>query len=343
MASLLPLEADLAEAWSPTQWTDVTVLLAVSGGADSVAMLRAMTRLRCGGPGRLVVAHVNHGLRGAASDGDEAFVLELCHDLELPCEIERLAPNCLDSPGGDGLEAAARRARYERLQAVSERCGARYLVTAHTADDQAETIVHHILRGTGLTGLAGMPRSRPLSPAVTLIRPLLGLRRAALHDYLRSIDQSFREDTSNCDQRLTRNAIRHELLPHLQKRYNANVVEALVRLGTLAGETQAIIDCSVRQLVDQAVTTDRDGTLTIARQPFAGQPRQLVRAALVAAWRDRGWPRQAMGFVQWETLAGMLIDPPGSPQVRTFPAGIHVERLADRLVLRPTQENGNDV
>ena len=216
-------------------------------------------------------------------------------------------------------------------------------LTVRMALGQRVGMVNYILRGTGLTGLAGMPRSRPLSPAVTLIRPLLGLRRAALHDYLRSIDQSFREDTSNCDQRLTRNAIRHELLPHLQKRYNANVVEALVRLGTLAGETQAIIDCSVRQLVDQAVTTDRDGTLTIARQPFAGQPRQLVRAALVAAWRDRGWPRQAMGFVQWETLAGMLIDPPGSPQVRTFPAGIHVERLADRLVLRPTQENGNDV
>jgi tRNA(Ile)-lysidine synthase len=337
MAATLPLEVDLAESWPPARWSDVTVLLAVSGGADSVAMLQAMVRLRRCGPGRLVVGHVNHGLRGTASDGDEAFVVELCRGLQLPCEIERLALDRGSVQGGDGREAVARRGRYERLTAIASRCGARYLVTAHTADDQAETIVHHILRGTGLTGLAGMPRCRVLSPAVTLIRPLLGVRRTAIRDYLRSIEQPFRDDASNNDRRLTRNAIRHELLPHLQQRYNSQVVEALVRLGTLAGESQAVIDREVCRLVDQAMTADQDGAVTIVRQPFADQPRQLVREVLMAAWRNQEWPRQAMGFVQWETLASMLIDPPCPPRVRTLPDGIRVERLEDRLVLRPTE------
>ena len=157
-----PFEAQLAAAWPPEDWQDVTVVLAVSGGADSVALLRAMTAVRGGGEGRLAAAHLNHQLRGAESDGDEAFVVELCGRLGIACEVGRTPAGELAAESGDGIEAAARDARYRFLAATAARLGARFVATAHTADDQAETILHRILRGTGIGGLAGIARTRPL-------------------------------------------------------------------------------------------------------------------------------------------------------------------------------------
>ena len=131
-------------------WDDVSLLLAVSGGADSVGLLRAMVELKGSGAGRIFVAHFNHALRGAESDADAAFVSELCQRLDLPCETGTADTAQLARDEGDGLEAAARGVRYAFLRATAERLGARYVVTAHTADDQAETILHRIVRGTGV-------------------------------------------------------------------------------------------------------------------------------------------------------------------------------------------------
>jgi len=253
--ALHPIEAKLAAAWPPQTWQDVTVLLAVSGGADSVALLRAMTALHPGGEGRLAVAHFNHRLREDQSAADEAFVVDLCRQLGTPCEAGHGRPGELSGCGRDGLEAAARKARYEFLAATAARLGARYVVTAHTADDQAETILHRIIRGTGIGGLRGMARARllrlpflerdqpeelseepvqwaefPSPGTATLIRPLLEIRRGELVDYLDDLAQPYRSDASNADVRFTRNRIRHELLPRLAEQFNSAVVDALLRL-----------------------------------------------------------------------------------------------------------------
>ena len=177
-----PLEPKLARVWPPADWADVTVLVAVSGGGDSVALLRAMAALRAAGEGRIAVAHLNHQLR-SGSDEDERFVVELSHRLGVPCEVERIAVARLAAASGDGVEAAARKARYRFLEQAASRLGARFVATAHTADDQAETILHRIVRGTGVRGLAGMARVRRLGHA-TLIRPLLGVRGNELRAYL---------------------------------------------------------------------------------------------------------------------------------------------------------------
>jgi tRNA(Ile)-lysidine synthase len=185
---LQPLEQQLVASWPPGGWNEVTVLLAVSGGADSMALLRAMDAVHAGPPGRLGVAHFNHRLRGADADADEQFVVEQCQRSGRTCHLgrrESLSPDA----GGDGIEAAARAARYAFLQEVAHRIGARYVVTAHTADDQAETILHHILRGTGLAGLSGIPRTRPLGEAVTLIRPMLDISHDDVLDYLKALDR----------------------------------------------------------------------------------------------------------------------------------------------------------
>ncbi|MEN6451126.1 MAG: tRNA lysidine(34) synthetase TilS, partial [Thermoguttaceae bacterium] len=214
------MESKLYEAWPPAQWTELTVVVAVSGGCDSVALLRAMVALKTGGAGRLIAAHLNHQLRPDAH-ADERFVVELCGRLGVPCDVGRVDVGA-SARGGEGVEAAARRARYRFLEETAGRRGARFVATAHTADDQAETVLHRIIRGTGLRGLAGMSRTRPLGHA-TLIRPLLGVRHAELLAYLESLGQPFREDSSNLDLHFTRNKIRRALLPRLEAGYNRDV------------------------------------------------------------------------------------------------------------------------
>jgi len=235
-----PLECLLAAAWPPSDWTDVTVVVAVSGGCDSVALLRAVHAIRTGGLGRICAAHLNHQLRPDA-DEDEQFVVELCRHLSVTCEVGHVDVGRLAAESGNGIEAAARLARYQFLEQTAGRLGSRFVATAHTADDQAETILHRIVRGTGIRGLSGMARARPLGHA-TLIRPLLQVRRAELQTYLDSLGQPYRPDQSNADLRFTRNRIRHDTMPQLCQQYNAEVANALLRLGTLAGEVQELVD-----------------------------------------------------------------------------------------------------
>jgi tRNA(Ile)-lysidine synthase len=230
--------------------------------------------------------------------------------------------------GGQGLEALARRARYAFLAQAAARLGARYVVTAHTADDQAETILHRILRGTGIRGLAGMARARPLGP-VTLLRPLLGIRRAELVAYLDELSQSYRRDSSNRDRRFTRNRIRRELLPRLAAQFNPAVVAALLRLGGLAGGAQAAVDRWVADAAERWARPSGPGRVTIDRAGLADQPRYLVRELLMAVWRRQGWPMQAMGFDEWDLLAAMLLPsagpPSGADRTHVFPGGVAAE------------------
>jgi len=321
----------LAAAWPPDAWHDVTVLVAVSGGADSVALLRGLAAIRVTGPGRLFGAHFNHHLRGAAADADQQFVVELCRSLSLPCEVGQADVTLRAASGSDGLEAAARQARYDFLQATAERLGARYVVTAHTADDQAETILHRIVRGTGLAGLAGMPRSRPLGPA-TLLRPMLGLRRSEVTAYLAELGQLYREDATNLDPGYTRNRLRHELLPQLAVQYNPQVAEALLRLGRLAGEAQKVISDQVESLLPKCVRQAGPSRLSIDCRVLSGQSRCVVRELLVVAWRGQGWGEQAMGFDHWERLADLVHT--AEPASLTLPGAVQATRSGEALVIR---------
>ncbi|NLE37858.1 MAG: tRNA lysidine(34) synthetase TilS [Pirellulaceae bacterium] len=325
------LPDQLARAWPPEQWQDVTVLIAISGGADSVGLLRVLATLKRTGTGQLQAAHFNHNLRGSESDADEAFVVDLCKQWGIPCRTGRATRSLKDYSAGEGLESAARQARYDFLRQAAADAGARYLATGHTADDQVETILHHVLRGTGIAGLAGMARCRPLGEATTLIRPLLSVRRAQVIEYLATLRQPFRDDSSNAETRFTRNRLRHELLPLLAEQFNPEIDEALLRLGGLAGEVQSIIDGLVEELVGDAETPVADRRIIDAAE-VAGKPPYLVRELLIRLWRDQGWPRQSMGYAEWDELADMLLR--GRSAKKMFPGGVLVERVEDRLVLR---------
>jgi tRNA(Ile)-lysidine synthase len=329
------LETRLVESWPPAAWADVTVLVAVSGGADSVALLRAMAAVKTAGAGRLAAAHFNHRLRPDA-DGDEQFVVDLCARLGVTCDVGHADPGELVA-ASDGVEAAARAVRYRFLQQTAGRLGARFVVTAHTADDQAETVLHRVLRGTGIRGLGGIARTRPLGHAV-LMRPLLEVRHAELIAYLDALGQPWRQDQSNQETRFTRNRIRHRLLPHLQKRYNKEVVDALLRLGGLAREAQAVIDGEVEALFDRCVELDGGGRVRIALGPLGGQPHYLVRELMAAVWRRAAWPLQSMGSTQWEQL-GQFAALTASSAKRVFPGGIVVQVGGGEMRLsRPVAE-----
>jgi len=323
------LEQSLALSWPPENWADVGVLLAVSGGADSVAMLRAMVAISRE-PKRLAVAHLNHGLRGRESDVDERFVRDLCEGLSIRCETARAAVDRLAANRGDGLEEAAREARYVFLRETAERLGTRYVVTAHTADDQAETILHRIIRGSGVGGLRGIPRTRLLSPAVTLIRPMLGLRRRELVAYLSDLDQSFRTDPSNRDTQFTRNRIRHDLLPQLAEQYNPNVVDALLRLGVLSGEVQSFVDTHVAELSEACVTFADPTQVRIDTRPLRDLPPYIIRELLISVWREQSWPMQSMGQAQWELLSEMVLK---EQPAQTLPGEVLARRQGQYMIL----------
>jgi tRNA(Ile)-lysidine synthase len=334
MSERLEFETRLECAWPAERWRDVSLLVAVSGGADSVGLLRGLARLKSSGSGQLWVGHFNHALRGAESVGDEQFVAALADRLGLGCQIGRAVRGELENNSGDGLESAARGARYQFLQSAAGAVGARYVVTAHTADDQVETIVQRIFRGTGLGGLAGMRRARPLGPAATLIRPLLGIRREEIRAYLHEIGQPWREDSSNARLDATRNWLRHELLPGVERHVSPTAPAAILRLGQLAAESQAIVEQLAAALAERSLATSDARTLVCQCDLLVGQSRYVVREMFVRAWRERGWPEQSMGFVEWDALADMaLAAETPDPYQRDFPGATRAQKKGVWLTL----------
>ncbi len=333
MSAAHPLEVKLDASWPPANWQDMTIVLAVSGGPDSVALVRLLAAIRANAEGRMVVAHYNHGVRGADSIADQGFVERLCDELGLACEIG-LAKR-LTKTASDGFEATARKRRYAFLLKTAQRLGARYIVTAHTADDQAETILHRIVRGTGIAGLAGIPRVRPLDSTVSIVRPLLDFRRCELREYLTAIGQPFRTDKSNWDRQFTRNRIRTELIPALQTGFNTGIVDSLLRLGALAGEVQQLVDRQVGELSEQCVEVDSSGTVSVACHALARTDPYLVSELLIRVWKERGWPLRAMSNEKWRDLTELCLstEPPQGIGKRSFPGGVCVEKKDGRLSL----------
>ncbi|ABZ83873.1 tRNA(ile)-lysidine synthase [Heliomicrobium modesticaldum Ice1] len=211
------------------------VLIAVSGGIDSVSLLLLFHQAAPQMDLKLSVAHYNHGLRGEAADEDEAFVAALAGRLGLPCYRERAPQGWWTREPGTKMEAA-RRLRYDFLERVAKAAGADRIALGHHADDQVETVLFHFLRGSGLRGLAGMPIRRG-----PYIRPLLAFRRAELAAFLQAERQEWRHDASNDSTLYTRNRIRHELIPLLHD-YNPRFAEAIGRMSRLCLDDADYLD-----------------------------------------------------------------------------------------------------
>ena len=214
------------------------ILAGVSGGPDSCALLLVLISLREDLSITIRVAHVNHGLRGKASDEDERFVRRMAAEFGLPFHRRKILMAQRAAEEGENLEAVARVERYDFFCRLARRYRCHVIATGHTLDDQAETVLHHVVRSSGIEGLGG------IAPVWTyrgyrVVRPLLEVRRAEVLHFLREGGRSFRTDESNRDLSFTRNYIRHEILPRLE-RINPRVREALGRLAEIArAETEA--------------------------------------------------------------------------------------------------------
>jgi tRNA(Ile)-lysidine synthase len=278
-------------------------VIAVSGGGDSVGLLQALHAMAPRVGLTLSVAHLDHGVRGEAARVDAAFVADLAGTLGLPFDLGRWEPT-----HAAHFEADARRARYAWLLDVARARGAKAIAVGHTADDQAETVLHRILRGTGLRGLAGIPATRALSDDVTLVRPLLTISRQQIRGYLKTLGQPFRDDATNTDTSRTRARIRHDLLPKLAAEYNRHVAEALVRLGRLAADSERAYAGRVHEAYKLAVDldTDHDG-VTFRRDRLMTLPSFLRTEVLRLAWRRAGWPEVSMTERRWRRLVQLVL------------------------------------
>jgi tRNA(Ile)-lysidine synthase len=228
--------------------------VAVSGGADSVALLRLLDRLRDELGITLTVVHFNHDLRGAESEADRAFVAELAGTLKLEFVAVRENVRREASRQGWNLEDAGRRLRYAFFARVIAEGYTTHIAVAHTADDQAETVLAHVIRGTGPTGLGGI---HPVAGAI--VRPLLGTRREILREYLRANGQGWREDASNRDVRRTRARIREQLLPVLERDFSGAIVSHLNELARFAREEGNFWDALVEDRFQVLSQVDQDG------------------------------------------------------------------------------------
>jgi tRNA(Ile)-lysidine synthase len=232
--------------------------VAVSGGADSVALLRLLLELRDSLGIRLMVLHFNHQLRGADAAADQNFVEELAAAHGVPCEVRAKDVRAVARREGWNLEDAARRLRYQFFDEVVAQGRVAHAAVAHTADDQAETVLAHLVRGTGLAGLAG------IHPVLgTIVRPLLEIRREELREYLAAAGQAWREDRTNLDTTRLRARIRHRLLPLLEKDFEPQMVAQLCRLASLAADEEAFWDSWVGEAFRSKTQRDPSGAISI--------------------------------------------------------------------------------
>lgn len=279
--------AAVLDALAPIVPRAARVILAVSGGADSVGMAHLVVAAR---PDlRPQVVHVRHGLRDDAADAGAA---QACAEaLGLDAEVIEV-----DVPAdGTGPENAARVVRYEALGSAAERAGASYVLTGHTAEDQAETVLLNIARGTGLAGVAGIPAVRSLTDGVLLVRPVLGLRRAAVRAAATATGLPIADDPTNRDPRQPRSVARHELLPLLTRLTGGGTdpVEALARLAGHARSDAAALDMIAAAQAD-ALVQQWGSVVTVAAEALDALPlaigSRVLRIAVAQAGAGVGAP-----------------------------------------------------
>jgi tRNA(Ile)-lysidine synthase len=263
-------------------------------------------------------------------------VVELCQNWGIPLLRQAPTEPLQAKAGGEGLENAARKARYEFLHTAAKSVGARYLLTAHSADDQVETVLQRILRGTGIAGLGGIPRVRPLSEAVSVVRPLLTVRRSAIRAYLLDRNLPWCDDSSNVDPRFSRNRIRSELLPLLHEHYSRHVDESILRLSTLAREAQSIIDAQVEQLHVACARKSSTGDAVILKtNALRSATPYLVRELLIRVWKEHDWPLRDMTAERWDELATQACQQPSLDETLNLPGNIRVAHTGQTLVITP--------
>ena len=299
------------------------ILLAISGGTDSMALFDVFVRLAAANNWRLLVGHLNHCLRGLESDRDEQYVIEQCHKSQIACQSRKADIAALAAAEGISVEAAARQVRYDFLGELCREYQLKYLATGHHADDNSETILHRIIRGTGIGGLAGIKPRRRLDNdrgrEIIVFRPLLEVRRRELEEYIAAAGLSPCHDRSNDSLDYTRNRLRNQLIPGLRNEYNPALDRALANLGQLAADAAETLSEQAQADMEAACARLEAGLCIIPlgylSELSAGRIRNLLRWSLERI----NAPLAAVGYRQIEDIrrechnsgSRLLLDLPG--------------------------------
>jgi tRNA(Ile)-lysidine synthase len=314
------------------------VVVGVSGGPDSIALLHflAARRGQAGFPAAegLVAGHVNHGLRGAEADADEAFVRAQCAAWDIPCSVASVDPEARRRARRESPEEAARVLRYGALRRMAERAGADRIAVAHTADDQAETILFRLIRGSGLRGLSGMRPAGRLR-GVTVVRPLLSTTRAQVLDYLARHGVPHRSDASNETVGPSRNFLRHEILTRLAARLNPSIRETLLREGRLFAEVDAYLEARARRAWPRILAERGEGKIALDAGRLRHYPKVLQKYLLRCALRELCGAIVDLSSAHVESLLSLLGSPTGTSL--DIPNGVRARRERGRVTLQKVE------
>ena len=341
MAVYLPVELEIARSIDEARLIprDGTIVLGVSGGPDSVALLLAVSTLakRLDVRWDLHVAHLNHGLRAGDSDRDADFVAELSAGIPTAFHLARSDVAALARDMRVGIEEAARRARHDFFKRVVREVGAQVVILGHTLDDQVETVLHRIFRGTGIRGLRGIRATRPLDStgSAAVVRPMLRLRRSQILAYLAARGQTYQTDATNLDTTYRRNWLRHELLPVVESEYGEQVVPAIARLAGIAGELMDYAEAEADEVWEGVLLAEHDRGVDLDRRALASVAPALLEPLLRRAWRTAGLGEKSVGFATWARLSQFVTSPDGHGSL-SLP-GARVLRTEDRFTVWSAQ------
>ncbi|HBA85267.1 MAG TPA: tRNA lysidine(34) synthetase TilS [Verrucomicrobia bacterium] len=306
------------------------VLLAVSGGADSVALAYALHYVQKAYGLHLTLAHLHHSIRGSAADEDAEFVQELAAKLGCACRVEQVDVPVMAVQRGLSLEMAAREARYDFFSRMALEVGAHVLATGHTADDQAETVLLKLARGAGPQGLGGIAYVGAWK-GLRVIRPLRDITHAQACAFLRRHGLGWREDASNLSLHFLRNRVRHEVLPLLETRLNPNIRAVLTRTAEVMSEENAWLDDLARERLLACVRPADPTTLSAGRlglEPLA------ARRRIAKLWlSDQGAPPDSIDFAALDRILQLAESSQGSRSV-PLPGGWLVSRHYDALTVK---------
>ncbi|MBC7350720.1 MAG: tRNA lysidine(34) synthetase TilS [Thermogutta sp.] len=333
--SLHPLEKKFLEVFSAERRGSWPIVIALSGGPDSVALFHLVRRTHPTNAGPLVVVHVNHQLRDDESEEDARFCAQLARQAGVAFRLF-VRPVREENTPGLGIEAAARRLRYQALREAAEDAGARYVLTGHTANDQAETILYRVFRGTGLRGLCGIPRSRPFGPGA-LFRPLLGIFREELLHYLHDHNWGYRCDRTNESTDFARNCIRHVIFPEAVRGVHPAAVEGVLRVGLNAQDAWAFLECVVNEAITDSLVSQSPTEVVIRRDAVAGRHPFVVQQMVLELWRRQQWPLRKLTRAHLLQLTEFMRGA-SPPPCRHFPGAVEIRFSEKHVILtRPAE------
>jgi tRNA(Ile)-lysidine synthase len=322
---------------------DGSLLVGVSGGPDSVALLDFLIhfRARTGKPRESVIAaHVNHGLRGEESEGDAAFVEDLARKLGVPFVTERIDPTSGRKRRGESLEESARKLRYGALRRMATAAKTERLAVAHTADDQAETVLLRLIRGAGLTGLGGI-RPRRKIHRLEVVRPLLTTTRELVLEYLKRRDLPFRVDSSNLSTDPRRNFVRLEILPRIQT-VNPAIRETLLREAALFREADGYLAAEAGRALPGVLLAREPGKIELDAERLLLYPKLLRKYVLRYALQELNGDALDLSTAHIDALHALLTSQPG--RSADIPMGIQARRERGAVILtkRETEPKGSE-